>query len=172
MLLCPRQHRCLGHLAFKVFNSIIRDCKVPVKASEVFSFFESCQYGKSHALHFPLFTSRVLAWFELIHTDLWGLASVLSIEGFHYYVLLIADYNRFTCIYPLKLKSDTLVAVTHFMNMVTTQFNSSIKALQSYNGGEYTRVHKMCVVRWELSPDIHVHILQHNIDGSRKKIVM
>lgn len=71
---------------------------------------------------------------------------MLSTEGYRYYVLFLDDYNKFTWIYPLKLKSDTLVAFSHFLNVVKIQFSGTIKALQSYNGGEYVRVHKLIML--------------------------
>lgn len=63
-------HRRLGHPASKILNSVIRDCKLPVKLNEELSFYSSCQYGKSHALSFPQSLSKASSMFELIYSDL------------------------------------------------------------------------------------------------------
>lgn len=55
--------------------------------------------------------------------------------------MTIVDLHGFIL---LKLKSDTMVAFTHFINMVKNQFGTSIKAFQSDSGGEFKRVHQMC----------------------------
>lgn len=48
---------------------------------------------------------------------------------------------------PLKLKSDTVDAFNHFLNMVKNQFSTSIKNFQSNNGGEYKRLHQICATQ-------------------------
>lgn len=65
--------------------------------------------------------------FDLIHTDLWGPAPVLSADDFRYYVLFIDDHSQFTWIYPLKQKSDTTSAIKDFQSFVQTQFGKMIK---------------------------------------------
>lgn len=66
-------HRRLGHPSLKLFESILQKCKLPVKSNEKLMFCDACQFGKSHALPFPTSASQAKSWFELIHTDLWGL---------------------------------------------------------------------------------------------------
>lgn len=82
--------------------------------------------------------------FDLVHTDLWGLTPVISSDGYRYYVLFVEDYNRYVWIYPLKQKTDTLIAFKHLVTFVQTQFRKTIKMLHSDNGGEYTKVHQVC----------------------------
>lgn len=137
-------HRRLGHPSTKIFETIIKRCKLPVKANDSFNFCEACQFGKLHALAFPISNSRASAHFELIHTDLWGPAPVMSTDGYRYYVHFIDDYSRFTWIYPLKLKGDTFAAFSHFLALVKMQFGGTVKMVQSDNGTEYNRVHHLC----------------------------
>lgn len=127
-----------------VLDFVLKECNLPVKGNEVVPFCESCQFGKAHSLPFSLSNSRANRPFDLIHSDLWGPALVNSTDGFRFYVLYLDDHSRFTWLYPLKRKSDTILAFKHFLRLVQTQFNSNIKAFQSDNGGEFTHVHQEC----------------------------
>lgn len=82
--------------------------------------------------------------FDLVHTDLWGPALVLSIDGFPYYVLFVDDYSPCTWLFPLKKKSDTVVAFKEFQEFVQNQFNTSIKAIQMDGLGEFKPVIQIC----------------------------
>lgn len=64
--------------------------------------------------------SSVTSPFDLVHTDLWGPALVLSIDGFPYYVLFVDDYSPCTWLFPLKQKSDTMVAFKNFRSLFKT----------------------------------------------------
>lgn len=83
--------------------------------------------------------------FGLIHTNVWGPAPVLSTHGYRYYVSFLDDFSRFVWVYPLKLKSNAHSAVLHFIRMVRNQFNTTIRILQSDNGGEYFKIHQLWV---------------------------
>ncbi|KAL5854003.1 hypothetical protein ACOSQ4_003805 [Xanthoceras sorbifolium] len=45
---------------------------------------------------------------ELVYSDVWGPAPLLSSEGYRYYIIFVDACTRFTWLYPLKLKSDEL----------------------------------------------------------------
>jgi hypothetical protein len=47
--------------------------------------------------------------FELIHSDVCGPMSTLSLSKAHYYIVYIDDVTRFTCIFFLKSKSASTV---------------------------------------------------------------
>lgn len=66
----------------KFFYLIAKSCNLSVKGNEKLEFYHSCQLGKSHSLPFPNSDSWAESSFELIHSDVWGPASMLSIEGF------------------------------------------------------------------------------------------
>jgi len=50
---------------------------------------------------------------------------------------LIYAYSRFTWIFPIKSKAETLTIFQKFKSMVKLQFNSKIKHIQSDLGGKY-----------------------------------
>jgi histone deacetylase 1/2 len=138
-------HRKLGHPSNNVLDKVLKICNVKTSPSDKFKFCEACQLGKSHLLPFKSSSSHAQEVLELIHTDVWGPSPINSISGFKYYVHFIDDSSRFTWIYPLKQKSDTIHAFMQFKNMVEKQFNKRIKIIQCDGGGEFKPVQKVAL---------------------------
>ncbi|PNY01489.1 copia-like polyprotein, partial [Trifolium pratense] len=138
-------HRKLGHPNNKVLEKVLKDCNVKISPSDQFSFCEACQFGKLHLLPFKSSSSHVQEPLGLIHSDVWGPAPILSPSGFKYYVHFIDDFSRFTWIFPLKQKSDTIHAFIQFKNLAENQFNKKIKIIQCDGGGEYKAVQKVSI---------------------------
>ena len=61
-----------------------------------------------HRLHFPATETKTKQPLAILHTNLWGPAPVVSIQGYKYYVSFVDDFTRFTWIFPLKTKDETL----------------------------------------------------------------
>ncbi|RVW28942.1 Retrovirus-related Pol polyprotein from transposon RE1 [Vitis vinifera] len=74
---------------------------------------------------------------SLIHTDLWGPAPSTSITGARYFLIFIDDYSRHTWIYFLSTKDQALQSFITFRKMVENQLQTTIKCIQSDNGGEF-----------------------------------
>ena len=56
---------------------------------------ESCQLGKHHHATYRYPSSFVSERpFELIHSDIWGLAHVPSVSSFRYIIVFVDDYSR------------------------------------------------------------------------------
>lgn len=129
-------HKTLGHPSNNVLFKIIKACNLNV-SNENLTFCSACQEGKSHKLPFPKSKSQASKPLKIIHTDLWGPAHTISKHGFRYYIMFLDDFSRYSWIYPLKQKSDTLSSFVNFKNMVEKQFNTTIKIVQSDSRGEY-----------------------------------
>lgn len=97
----------------------------------------ACCLGKSHKLHAPASTHHYNAPFELIFSDLWGPSPFTSTNGFSYYISFVDAYSKYTWIYFLKRKSDSIVAFKQFHKMIETQFSTKLKAVQTDGGGEF-----------------------------------
>jgi len=76
---------------------------------------------------------------------MWGPAPFTSRTGYKYYITFVDAHTRFTWIYLLKNKSETLDVFKQFRAMVVTQFNLPIKAVQSDGGGEFTPFTKFLI---------------------------
>eukprot|EP00253_Pinus_taeda_P014831 PITA_14831 len=94
--------------------------------------------GKFAKSHFPSSDSRATRFLDLIHTDVSGQMSHVSLSGYEYYVLFIDDHSRKTWIYFLKTKSEVFKRFQEFKALVETQIGRKIKVLRPDNGGEYT----------------------------------
>jgi hypothetical protein len=57
---------------------------------------------------------RTSAPFELIFSDVLGLASFFSSEGFCYFVIFINAYTKYIWYYPLVAKSDVYSILHQF----------------------------------------------------------
>lgn len=75
--------------------------------------------------------------FSKIHSDVWGPAPCLSLEGYRYYMTFIDDCTWFIWIYPLINKLEVLALFVKFCGFVNTQFNSNVQILQTDGGGEF-----------------------------------
>ena len=59
-------------------------------------------------------------------------------QCFHFYVIFVNDYLRFTWLYPLKWQSEFFVCFHKFQNLVENQFDRKIKVFQCDGGGEFS----------------------------------
>lgn len=130
-------HMRLGHPNALALQTVLQHLNV--KLSKVNKDFvcSACQYGKMHQSTYPLSNSKANAPLELVHSDLWGPAPVVSNEGFRYYVHFLDDYSRFVWLFPLKAKSETNSVFQQFHKLAETQFGTKIQTLQTDWGGEY-----------------------------------
>ena len=86
--------------------------------------------GKAHRL--PTHTSTsVYSPLELIFTDLWRPSHVTSYVGYTYYVYFIDVFSRYTWIFPIKSKAETISVFQNCKSMVELQLNTKIKSIQS-----------------------------------------
>ncbi|KAK0585008.1 hypothetical protein LWI29_022138 [Acer saccharum] len=112
--------------------------KLPDLKSVEVDFCESCVLGKQKRVSFKK-TGRVPAKekLELVHTDVWGPASVSSTGGKQYFVTFIDDHSRKVWVYFLKHKSEVFDAFKRWKARVENETGLKIKKLHSDNGGEY-----------------------------------
>ena len=95
-----------------------------------------CAEGKLHSKSFPESISQARRPFDLVHSDLKEFP-VLSYSKYKFFVSFLGDCSSNTWVVLLRKKSDTLAAFKHFVAMIKTQFNASLKELMSDFGGEY-----------------------------------
>ena len=131
-------HYRLGHPSEFVLDLVLKDLHVP-NANKL-DFYTACQDCKYCQQPFPSSMNKTSSPLQLVHSDLWGPAPLLSNEGFRYYIHFVDDFTRFTWIYPLHTKSEAKTAFLHFQSFVERQFDKKIKCLQTDWGGEYQRL--------------------------------
>ena len=129
-------HRCLGHVSHKRAKLLVRKGLVEgieLKASDEETICESCESAKAER---KLITKvregeRHSAVGDEVHSDLWGLAPVESINHKCYYVSFTDDYSRYTNIYFLHSKDETFNFYQIYEAWLLTQQNTRIKCLHS-----------------------------------------
>ncbi|PKU85739.1 Retrovirus-related Pol polyprotein from transposon TNT 1-94 [Dendrobium catenatum] len=97
----------------------------------------TCNLAKSNQLPLNLSVSTTVSIFELIHSDVWGPSSCVSIQGYRYYISFIDDFSRFCWVFPLHQKSDVIHKFIELYHWVRCQFNKSIKTIRTNGDGEY-----------------------------------
>jgi transposase InsO family protein len=84
--------------------------------------------------------------FELLHMDLFGLATHTSIGGNKYGFVIVDDYTRYTWLFFLYDKSIVHDLFNFFIKRVQNEFETTIKKIRSDNGSEFrnTRIENLC----------------------------
>jgi hypothetical protein len=98
----------------------------------------ACQAGKQVGGHHPhkniLTTDRPL---ELLHMDLFGLVTCISIGGSKYCLVIVDDYSRFTWVFFLQDKSQTQETLKRFLRWAQNESRLRIKKIRSDNGTKF-----------------------------------
>ena len=94
--------------------------------------------AKQKRLPFPSYNNLCNAPFSLIHVDVWGPYSVCTHDDFKFFLTIVDDATRSTWVYLMKAKSDVKHLLISFYNMISTQFNTGIKAIRSDNAPEFS----------------------------------
>ena len=84
--------------------------------------------GKFAKSPFPSSDNRATGILDLIHSDVSGRMSHVSLSGYEYYVLFIDDHSRRTWIYFLKTKNEVFKRFQDFRALVETQIGRKIKS--------------------------------------------
>jgi hypothetical protein len=86
---------------------------------------------------------RSAAILEIIHTDICGMFSIASVDGYDSFITFKDDYSRYGYIYPIKERSEALEKFKIFKAEVENQHDIKIKIVRSDQGGgeEYYNHH-------------------------------
>ena len=128
-------HSRLGHPSF---NNLL-----PIKDA-LPSFSQSCDdictvcpLAKQKRLPFPTHNEISKFPFDLIHIDVWGPYSIVTHDGYRYFLTIVDDATRSTWVFLLKSKSDVIPILLSFHVMIKTQFYACIKIIRSNNAPEF-----------------------------------
>ncbi|PKU66914.1 Retrovirus-related Pol polyprotein from transposon TNT 1-94 [Dendrobium catenatum] len=129
-------HSRLSHPHNRILHTIANN-NPHLSISSLSSNCMSCKSSKGHKLSFDKSATRHVSLLSLIHSDVWGPAPVVSIQGFRYYVIFVDDYSRFTWIFPLKQKSEVTDVFINFKKKIETYTSHTIKSLRTDGGMEF-----------------------------------
>ncbi|KAJ3676869.1 hypothetical protein LUZ60_002593 [Juncus effusus] len=135
-------------LEFNPFDCLIKDWvsnKILHRAvlDDGLEFCNACCKGKAHKLPFNKTISRSSLPLELVHSDVWGPAPVLSHSGARYFVHFTDDYSRYTWIYFLSSKDQVPQVFNLFKAQAENLLSCSIKTLQTDGGTEFKPIARL-----------------------------
>jgi histone deacetylase 1/2 len=130
-------HHRLGHPTNSVVSLMLNKAHIPVPKTSSPIMCHPCLARKVRKLPFPQHHHKFNSPFATIHTDLWGPAPCISVDGYRYYTIFVNECTRFCWLFPLVNKSDLFSTFAAFYNLIVTQYSATVKILQS-DGGEYT----------------------------------
>ena len=99
--------------------------------------YTSYHFGKQTKLPYNNSDSFSSIPFNLIHSDIWGLALVPTEGGSRYFVIFVDDFSWYTWIYLLYHMFELMSIYQTIHKMIETQFNHAIKIFRSNNAHEY-----------------------------------
>ncbi|KAE8718491.1 Serine/threonine-protein phosphatase 5 [Hibiscus syriacus] len=130
-------HKRLGHSCVKTVKDVMKMCNVSSSENMLNNVCSVCLQGKAHKLSFCNSLTEYKEIFQLVVSDVWGPAPVVSTEGYAYYVSFIDVFSRHTWVYLIRKKSEVSQCFLNLVKIAKVQFGKKIKALQSDGGGEY-----------------------------------
>jgi hypothetical protein len=95
----------------------------------------TCLARKVSKLPFPWHHNKSITLFDTIHTDLWGLAPCISVDGYIYYTIFVDECTRYFWIFPLVNKYDLFSTFVAFYSFLVNQFSATVRTLQTDWGG-------------------------------------
>ena len=133
-------HRCLGHISPSSIAQLVNRrilAGVTIRDWNV-EFCEICALAKIKRHPFPKSRSHPAQDIgEVVHSDVWGPASVQAIGGESYAVMFIDEKSRYGVVEGIRAKSDTFAEYKAYEAWLRVQRGKVVKHLQSDRGGEY-----------------------------------
>jgi len=134
-------HRCLGHISPSTAAQLINKqilAGVTIRDWDV-KFCEVCALAKIKRHPFPKSRAHPAQDIgDVIHSDVWGPASVRAIGGENYAVTWIDELSRYGTVEGMRAKSDAFTEYKAYEAWLRVQRGKVIRHLQSDRGGEYT----------------------------------
>ncbi|GKB88277.1 retrovirus-related pol polyprotein from transposon TNT 1-94, partial [Tanacetum coccineum] len=94
--------------------------------------------GKQHRAAFKTKQNfSIRKCLHLLHMDLFGPVSTMSINHEKYTLVIIDEYSRYTWVHFLRKKSQAAEMIISFIRMVENQNDVKVKQIKTDNGGEF-----------------------------------
>ncbi|KAI3819640.1 hypothetical protein L1987_13481 [Smallanthus sonchifolius] len=134
-------HKRLGHINFKTLNRLVRGNLVtglPLKDFTPMEHCISCSKGKQHkSSNKPKTTNSIDSPLQLLHMDLFGPVSVMSLGRKSYCLVVTDDFSRFTWVFFLAKKDETPDILKTYLLQIENLFNLSVKNIRCDHGTEF-----------------------------------
>ncbi|RDX74123.1 hypothetical protein CR513_46162, partial [Mucuna pruriens] len=135
-------HKRLGHSNSNVLHDMLKYGFLGNKHTSSLNVVHfdciSCMIEKSKILSFSTHYLNVTQPFDIIYSDVWGVAPIISHANYKYFITSIDDYSCLTWVYFLHSKGEVFSTFKFFYAYVQTQFLFQNQNFFYNNGGEYT----------------------------------
>lgn len=122
-------HLRLGHLNSRYLNKMQSQKLIlglPALQATI-PLCVACTFGKQHKQPYPTKShTRATQVLALVHTDLCGPMQTPSISKALYFLIFLDNFSRYTHIYFLQKKSDTLLYFKQYKNFVENETGMKI----------------------------------------------
>ena len=129
-------HARLGHISLSKLLNLNLNLISKDVPRDVIKQCLICSKARQHRLPFPHSQIHSTHAFELVHIDLWGPYRVQTYNGYKYFLTIVDDYSRTTWTHLLATKSNALLLIKAFIEMLFTQFNAKVQTIRSNNALE------------------------------------
>ncbi|GJY59280.1 retrovirus-related pol polyprotein from transposon TNT 1-94 [Tanacetum coccineum] len=134
-------HRRLSHLNFGTINDLTRLDLVdglPKFKYRKDHLCSACERGKRKKdSHPPKLVPSNHSKLELLHMDLCRPMRVASINGNKYILVIVDDYSRYTWVYFLHSKDETLEIIKKFIAQAQLNYKAKVCKIRTDNGTEF-----------------------------------
>jgi len=133
-------HRCLCHISPSTAAQLIdkRILTGVTLRDRTIGFCEVCALAKIKRRPFPKTRSHPAQDIgDVIHSDVWGPASVQAIGGDQYAVTWLDERTRYGVVEGMRAKSDAFEEYKAYEAWLRVQRGKTIRGLQTDQGGEY-----------------------------------
>ncbi|GJY14668.1 retrovirus-related pol polyprotein from transposon TNT 1-94 [Tanacetum coccineum] len=98
----------------------------------------TCEKGKHHRASFKTKQNfSIKKCLHLLHMDLFGPVSLMSINHKKYTLVIVIEYSRYTWVHFLRKKSQVAEMIMSFVRMVENQNDVKVKQIRTDNGTEF-----------------------------------
>ena len=140
-MMISEAHRKLGHVSHRAIGHAVSKgyiTGIDLDSKSKPEFCDVCAKAKAARVPFPKESkTRATKYGERVHWDLWGPATVKSINGNHYMAARIDDATRETKLYFQEKKSQTFDSYKKDEAYIETQTGNHIKVVRSDRGREF-----------------------------------
>ncbi len=137
-------HARLGHVDCRTIARMIEEghiTGIPIAAQHFLDCKTDdcsvCVQAKMANAPFPASKSATTECLELVHTDLVGPITPMSIGGGTYVLTILDDFTKYNTVCILKSKADAKLMLMKTLNEWETLTNCKVRKLRSDRGGEF-----------------------------------
>ncbi|KAJ9561374.1 hypothetical protein OSB04_006534 [Centaurea solstitialis] len=134
-------HKRLSHLNFKNINQLSISNLVKGLLENSFakeSLCAACEKGKQTRASFKSKqVSTINSPLHLLHMDLFGPVNIQSMGGKRFTLVIVDEYSRYTWVFFLKAKSETLQLIISFILRMKKYNQITVRSIRSDHGTEF-----------------------------------